>query len=94
MGMGIIQNLYTHTVKYNLYLGNLLKFMYLIDNLSILHETFLNIKILRVMYCSKTKTLTTYTQISHKISAFNLFWKMVTLQIFGYLFDSSEQIVI
>ena len=49
MGMGIIQNLYTHTVKYNLYLGNLLKFMYLIDNLSILHETFLNIKILRVI---------------------------------------------
>ena len=49
MGMGIIQNLYTHTVKYNLYLGNLLKFMYLIDNLSILHETFLNLKIFGVI---------------------------------------------
>ena len=73
MGMGIIQNLYTLTVKYVQPLSNLLKFMYVIDNLSLLHETFLNIKILRVMYCSKTKTSTTYTQISHKISAFNLF---------------------
>ena len=49
MGMGIIQNLYTLTVKYVQPLSNLLKFMYVIDNLSLLHETFLNIKILRVI---------------------------------------------